>query len=493
MTLIGPTTDQTVSNEGLEAYYDWAADNAEKSFYAFRQLANPKFKWNWFTRTVATELFKFYAEFSAGQRPILLLQTPPQHGKSMAVIDFAAWLAGHRPDTRIVYASFSDRLGIRANLRMQRIMARELYRRAFPATRLSDTHVVTIAERHLRNHEVLEFVDQDGMFRNTTVNGAVTGEGFDLQIVDDPVKGRAEVNSPTIRDKTWAWFSDDLLTRQSEQAALLFIGTRWHVDDPAGRLLECFGNRARVLRFPAIAEHDEQFRNKGGPLFPEIKSLSFLNERRQTLTEASWEALYQQSPYLVGGGTFPIERFQLVPNVDRSQIRKTVRYVDKAATEGGGAYTAMVLMHKLSDGRYAVSDVRHGQWSALDREQRLEQTARVDAVNFPRYEVVVEQEPGSGGKESAESTIRRLSGLKVTADKVTGDKETRAQPYAAQVQGGNVMLVTGSWTRDFLDEHESFPAGKRKDIVDAAAGAFAKLATPGYDTSMAWIDGKPLP
>lgn len=490
MTLIEPTTDRTVSSEGIEASLDYGARCAADSFYVFRQLANPKFKWSWFTRTVATALFKFYAEFQAGQRPILMLQTPPQHGKSMSVIDFAAWVAGHRPDTRIVYASFSDRLGIRANLRMQRIMAREMYRRAFPATRLSDTHVVTIAERHLRNHEVLEFVDQDGMFRNTTVNGAVTGEGFDLQIVDDPVKGRAEVNSATIRDKTWAWFSDDLLTRQSEHAALLFIGTRWHVDDPAGRMLECFGDRVRVLRFPALAEHDEQFRDKGGPLFPEIKSLSFLDERRKTLTEASWEALYQQSPYLVGGGIFPIERFQLIPSIDNSKIKKTVRYIDKAATEGGGAYTAMVLMHSLSDGRYAVSDVRHGQWSALDREQRLEQTARVDAVKFPRYEVVVEQEPGSGGKESAESTIRRLAGLKCTADKVTGDKVTRAEPYAAQVQGGNVMLVTSAWTRDFLDEHECFPAGKRKDMVDAASGAFAKLVAPGYDTSLAWIDGE---
>jgi len=339
---------------------------------------------------------------------------------------------------------------------------------------------------------VLEFVDQDGMFRNTTVNGSITGEGFDLMIVDDPVKGRAEVSSPTIRDKTWAWFTDDLLTRQSERAALLFIGTRWHVDDPAGRVMERFGDRVRVLRFPAIAEHDEPFRRKGGALFPEMKSLQFLAEQRATLSDASWEALYQQSPYLVGGGIFPIERFQLVPSIDKSKVSKTVRYIDKAATEGGGAYTAMVLMHKLSDGRFAVSDVRHGQWSALDREQRLEQVAKLDAINFSRYEVVVEQEPGSGGKESAEATIRRLSGLKVSADKVTGDKQTRAEPYAAQVQGGNVLVVTSPWTRDFLDEHECFPMGKRKDMVDAAAGAFAKLAAPGYDTSMAWIDGVAL-
>jgi predicted phage terminase large subunit-like protein len=91
------------------------------------------------------------------------------------------------------------------------------------------------------------------------------------------------------------------------------------------------------------------------------------------------------------------------------------------------------------------------------------------------YEIVVEQEPGSGGKESAEATIRNLAGYSVFADRVTGSKQLRAEPFAAQVQGGNVSLVAGDWIRDFLDEAESFPNGKFKDQIDAASGAFARL------------------
>ena len=93
------------------------------------------------------------------------------------------------------------------------------------------------------------------------------------------------------------------------------------------------------------------------------------------------------------------------------------------------------------------------------------------------YEVYVEQEPGSGGKESAESTIRMLAGYAVYADRVTGNKVVRAEPFAAQVQGGNVGLVAGEWVTAFLDEAEVFPAGKWKDQIDAAAGAFSKLAS----------------
>ena len=82
---------------------------------------------------------------------------------------------------------------------------------------------------------------------------------------------------------------------------------------------------------------------------------------------------------------------------------------------------------------------------------------------YKNYEIVVEQEPGSGGKESAEATIRHLRGFRVRTDRVTGSKEVRAEPFAAQVQGGNVWLVAGEWVRGFLDEAEVFPQGKHKD------------------------------
>ena len=136
-----------------------------------------------------------------------------------------------------------------------------------------------------------------------------------------------------------------------------------------------------------------------------------------------------------------------------------------------------------------VADMLRGQWSALERETRLYQAAQIDRETCPRYQVWFEQEPGSGGKESAESSIRRFKGMAAFADRVTGSKEARAEPYAAQVQAGNVSLVAGGWNRAFLEEHEQFPFGKYKDQVDAVAGAFNKLAEGhgSYDTSLSWV------
>jgi predicted phage terminase large subunit-like protein len=161
-----------------------------------------------------------------------------------------------------------------------------------------------------------------------------------------------------------------------------------------------------------------------------------------------------------------------------------VRYWDKAGTvSDDAAYSCGVLMHKMKDGRFVVEHVVRGRWSALDRENVIKEWARRDREMLKSpYEIGVEQEPGSGGKESAEGTIRMLAGYRCYADKVTGNKMMRADPFAAQVQGGNVRLVAGSWHYAYLDELESFPNGKYKDEVDASSGAFARLTSkPAYN------------
>ena len=90
--------------------------------------------------------------------------------------------------------------------------------------------------------------------------------------------------------------------------------------------------------------------------------------------------------------------------------------------------------------------------------------------------VWVEQEPGSGGKESAEASIRNLAGYIVHSDRVTGDKVSRAQPFAAQCEAGNVRLLRGAWNQAYLEELCAFPLGSYADQVDASAGAFNKLS-----------------
>jgi hypothetical protein len=108
---------------------------------------------------------------------------------------------------------------------------------------------------------------------------------------------------------------------------------------------------------------------------------------------------------------FPIERFRIIHSLDREQVKKSVLYIDKAGTDLGGAYTAFVLMHMMRDDTYVIEDVRRGQWSALERERRLLQMAKTAAGLCNILSIYVEQEPGSGGKESAEASVRMLKGF----------------------------------------------------------------------------------
>lgn len=462
--------------DDLRAIEAYAVQGARDNFWLYRQFINRDMIIGWWQREVARQLQRFYNAWMEGKRPKLVLQSPPQHGKSKQIIDFISWVCGKRPDLQTIYASYSDRLSTRANLNLQRIIGSAGYRTCFPETMLAEPGAQRYGIRFLRNLDVLEFMQKGGSFRNTTVRGGVTGEGLHLGVIDDPIKGRAEASSPQIREKTWDWLTDDFMTRFADDAALLMILTRWHVDDPVGRLVQEFPSGVQVLAYPAICEkEDDPFREVGEPLFPELKSKEFLLERKQLLTNAGWQSIYQQNPIIEGGGFFPVEQFDYVERQPaKTKVRKSIRYWDKAGTEGDGMFSAGVLMEELHDNTFVVSNVVRGQWGALQREARIRQTAEMDNRDR-RVEVWIEREPGSGGKESAENTVRNLRGFVVKIDLVTGPKETRAEPYAAQVQAGNVKLVRAEWNREYLSELEVFPNGKYKDQVDASGGAFNKL------------------
>lgn len=270
-------------------------------------------------------LQQFYEDLAAGKRPKLAMLAPPQHGKSRTAEDFIAWVVGRNPDLKAIYASFSDELGVRTNSTLQRTIMSSRYQQIFPNTQIG-------LNGWTCNNSLIEFVEHSGSFRNVTVNGAVNGLELHLGVIDDPVKGRNEAQSSLVRDKTWAWFTDDFCSRFAKDSAMLVIITRWHTDDLIGRYI-AHAPDLKVLRYPAIAEMPDQFRGVGEPLFEEFKPLAMLQERRRLLSQASWESLYQQNPIVSGGGIFPIEKLICIPVFDRNQIVASVRYWDKAGTD----------------------------------------------------------------------------------------------------------------------------------------------------------------
>jgi predicted phage terminase large subunit-like protein len=133
---------------------------------------------------------------------------------------------------------------------------------------------------------------------------------------------------------------------------------------------------------------------------------------------------------------------------------------------------------------YYVEHVVRGRWSSAERDRVMLETAREDFRLHPhQVDIWVEQEPGSSGKDAASDIRKKMLAYGVQTEAATGNKETRARPLASACEAGLVRLCRDAekkyrhWDIDaFLDEFNGFPNGKHDDQVDAASGAFNKLA-----------------
>jgi len=332
---------------------------------------------------------------------------------------------------------------------------------------------------------------REGSMWTSGVGGSMTGRGADLLIIDDPIKNQEEADSEAYRESTWQWWMTTARSRLEPNGMILIVLTRWHEDDLAGRILSgkyvsqddaAWADKWDVVSLPALAEaNDPLSRRPGDPLWPQRYSERALRAIKGGITPRAWAALYQQNPQPLEGGLFARDDWRTVYALpDLEYVHNWVRYWDKAGTPGAGDFSAGVLMCEWQ-GTFFVVDVVRGQWSASQREAVIRSTAHRDRTMYGQaVETWVEQEPGSGGKESAESSVKNLAGFIVYAERVTGEKAVRAGPLASQVQMHNVAILNAPWNEAFLLEMQGFPNWKNDDQVDGASGAFNKLCAKTF-------------
>jgi predicted phage terminase large subunit-like protein len=394
---------------------------------------------------------------------------PPRLGKSEQVSRlFSAYYVYRYPERWVGLASYGDKL------------AGTLSRRA-RQNFITAGGTISAESRSVTHWET---ASGGGMW-SSGVAGAQTGKGFDLGIIDDPLKDRKQADSLLIRANQREWYSEVFATREEPDAAQLIVLTRWHMDDLAGWLLEREHDPEtaqgwHIVNFPAEAEQppewpasctvEPDWRAPGEPIC--LERLPDEKMRQAKGFARSWAALYQQRPRPKEGSLFRYDWFEIVDAAPAEARR--VRYWDTAGTEAGGDFTAGVKMSRNGTGVIYVEDVVRGQWSPHHRDSHIRRTADGDGRPVT---VWLESEAGVMGKERTQETIRQLAGYVVHSERPTGPKELRAEPLAAQMEAGNVRIVRGAWNQAFIDELVNFgPGCMHDDQVDAAAGAFAKLA-----------------
>lgn len=207
-----------------------------------------------------------------------------------------------------------------------------------------------------------------------------------------------------------------------------------------------------------------------------LQALDPLERRR--LEEGDWWAttlgtMFDRTSFII------VDQHE-IPMVSSSA--RAVRFWDLAATEPSSSnpdpdWTVGTLM-LFDKGIAYVLDVKRARVKGEKVEQLVQQTAAEDG---PSVAIRMEQEPGSSGKALVDQYARYVvPGHDFLGLRSTGDKVTRARPFAAAVANGNVRILRGPWLTDWLDELSTFPeAANHDDQVDSATGAFGYLTGLG--------------
>jgi len=390
------------------------------------------------------------------------------------------WGPAGKPHHRFLGTAHAQTLAVRDNLKCRRLIASDWYQRRWPTALTTDQNAKT------------KFENDSTGFREAMAFTSMTGSRGDRVVLDDPISAD-NANSEAELESARLTFTETLPTRvNNERSAIVVIGQRLNEKDTSGVILD-LGLDYEHLCIPMRFEADRRCvtgigwqdpREKDGELmFPERFPEEHVATLERTMGSYAAAGQLQQRPAPRGGGMFRKEWFETVTAAPAGC--RWVRGWDLAATkDDDAAWTAGVLIGRTPEGRYVVADACRIQGSAAEVERLLVNTAGQDRAHLGTVRGSIPQDPGQSGKAQAQYLIKQLAGYDYRASPESGDKVTRAQPFAAQAEAGNVMIVSGDWNRDFLDELATFPMGKWKDQVDAASRAFDELVSGDSQVQM---------
>jgi predicted phage terminase large subunit-like protein len=394
---------------------------------------------------------------------------PPGSAKSTyASVLFPAWWFTQFPRGNIIAASHTDELAQRFGRKVRNTASDHALRLGYGLS--ADSKAVG---RWETNH--------GGEYFAAGVGGAIAGRRADLVLIDDPVRNRESADSETVRESQWNWFTSDLRTRMKPSAAIVVIMTRWHADDLGGRLLDRQPGLWRVLKLPAKAGDADPIGRAPGEYLWGDDAYGYGAELRLVHREyeaagamRDWSALYQQDPRPAEGALFHTAKIDILPAAPLG--RNVVRAWDLAATKQVGTrdpdWTVGIKLLREDSGRYVVLDAMRLRGGPDEVEAAIVNTAKQDGASV---RIGLPQDPGQAGKTQALYLTRALAGYRVETGTETGDKATRAGPFAAQVNVGNVAMLAATWNRPLLDEMAGFPAAAHDDHVDALSRAFGMV------------------
>lgn len=444
---------------------------ARKELAEYISYTNPRYKRSFFSDKVCSQLDKFIDDVQAGRRPILVLQAPPQHGKSEIVSrKLPPYLLGRFPDWRVGAFSYSDDLAGPMSLDVRRNIASPEHIRLFPVAGERKKYAVN------RDGE-FSAPGGSGGYIGRGVGSGTTGRSLDIGIIDDPIKDAKEALSPTTKEGVWNWYQTVFKTRLAENSGQIIMATSWAEDDLPGRVIALHKGdpRLTVLRFPAINEPGETGYNPDlprGPLVPQLHSLAQLLEFKGEMSDYWWAAMFQQNPRPLGGNVFKETGLRYyLPKDLPAKFDKVIASWDCTFKDTDGTdYVVGQVWGKHGANSYLLAQVR----------ARMSFTKTLAAVvqlknDWPRIREILIEDKANGPAviDTLKATVSGI--IPIEPD---GSKLARAHAVTSYWEAGNVWLPhpdVAPWVKELVAELTSFPAAANDDQVDALTQALRRL------------------
>lgn len=395
---------------------------------------------------------------------ILIIQTPPQHGKSMTVTEsFPSWYLGRYPKNRVIEASYNDdtakRFG-RKNLEKVEQYGGGVFG-------LSKGSIWTTTEFELDNGW--------GRMISRGIMSGITGNPANLLIIDDPIKNREEADSETYREKLWGEWQNTLKSRFAAHAKIIIIATPWHEDDLMSRVKQ-FEPNVEVIRLPIEAEEDDPLgRPVGDALAPELGKdnqwlaqfkAGYLNDPKKGGLRA-WQALFQCSPRVEGGNLIRREWWRYYDRKEIPTFATTVISVDATFKDAeDNDFVAIEVWGKLNNDYY----LRYCVNQHLDFPGTVQMIRLVKRL-YPESQYILIEDKANG---SAIIQTLRSEFIGVISVTPKGGKVSRVNAVAPAIESGHVYVPREElWAEELVDQFTAFPAGKHDDMVDSASQALS--------------------
>ena len=407
-----------------------------------------------------------FNRLATGELKRLIINMPPRHTKSeFASFFLPAWMIGKNPKLKIIQATHTAELAVNFGRKTKHLIDSEDYQNIFQ-TRLQEDSKAAGRWN----------TSDGGEYFAVGVQGAVTGRGADLLIIDDP-HSEQDVNSPNAFEKAYEWYTSGPRQRLQPGGIIVLVMTRWSTKDLTQKLInaqkEEKADQWEIVEFPAVLPN-------GKPVWPEYWKIEDLDSVKASAGIAKWNAQYMQDPTSEEGALIKREWWKDWEHDEMPNIEHVIQSYDTAYLKKETAdYSAITTW-----GVFRPNEDAPRQLILLDSyKARLEfpELRRVAKEHYDYWhpETVIIEAKASGLPLMYELRQMGIPAMNYTPSKGQ-DKIARVNAVSPMFEAGQVWApLHKQFAQEMVEECAAFPYGDHDDLVDSMTQALLRYRQGG--------------